>query len=266
MSLTIGIVCEGPSDYDLLRTVIDGIARDEDVFYHRLQPVDSLIDPLGNGWKGVWRWCEEYGGKLTQYFSEISPQIQYLIVQMDGDVSRKEREPHCACPPVVCPSAGEVHPLTCELCASERCPVALPCAAHEAAPSGYREHLEKLVFQWLRQSPDHPAILVTIPCDSTDAWIAAAYEGESCDYEQVEDPWRSIIAHSASYHGIRIPGRKKRQQTYAKLAERVCEEWDTVKERCVEAARFDRAIRCLCARESGKKSERNGKLPPAPQP
>lgn len=48
-------------------------------------------------------------------------------------------------------------------------------------------------------------IIVTIPCDSTDAWIVAAYD----DYDNVEqiiDPWKNIIAKAKYYHDVRVRG------------------------------------------------------------
>ena len=48
-------------------------------------------------------------------------------------------------------------------------------------------------------------IAITIPCDSTDAWVVAAYDGTD-DIETQEDPWKTIIAKKKTYHGIRVRG------------------------------------------------------------
>ena len=55
----IGIVCEGPTDYIILRDIIDTITG-ENHYYMQLQPEPDLIGKYGNGWKGVWRWCHEH--------------------------------------------------------------------------------------------------------------------------------------------------------------------------------------------------------------
>ena len=92
----IGIVCEGPTDFIILREVIDRIAG-ENHYYLQLQPEPDLSGRYGGGWKGVWKWCADYAGIYLQIMTEIEPQLDLLIIHMDGDVSRKERASHCSC-------------------------------------------------------------------------------------------------------------------------------------------------------------------------
>ena len=49
----IGIVCEGPTDYIILKKVIDLITNETN-YYVQLQPEPDLTGQYGNGWKGVW--------------------------------------------------------------------------------------------------------------------------------------------------------------------------------------------------------------------
>lgn len=242
---TFGIVCEGPTDFILLAAIIDEITQAEDNQYFRLQPNDSMTGPMGNGWKGVWKWCEEYGPQIEQYMKDASPEIQYLIIQIDGDVSRKEKELHCSCERTICPSKGTVSPLKCKTCSNDQCPIELPCDSHENQPAGYKVHLRSSIDKWLQQNEEKEAIIVVSPCDSTDTWVVAAHDDFADDYEAILDPWIAVVTHGAKYHGIRIPGKKKNQGAYQKLSERVCDEWDKVTERCAEAARFDSVIRSL---------------------
>ena len=51
----IGIVCEGPTDYIILKGVIDQITGAKNT-YVMLQPENDLTGKYGNGWKGVWKW------------------------------------------------------------------------------------------------------------------------------------------------------------------------------------------------------------------
>lgn len=51
MSKVIGIVSEGPTDYLVLKTVIDKITGTENRFLP-LQPESDLRGKYGNGWKG----------------------------------------------------------------------------------------------------------------------------------------------------------------------------------------------------------------------
>ncbi len=50
----------------------------------------------GNGWKGVWRWCKETES-IRMLIQEVQPGIDAVVIRMDGDVLRKEKEDHCLC-------------------------------------------------------------------------------------------------------------------------------------------------------------------------
>ena len=58
MSKVIGIVSEGPTDYLVLKTIIDKITGEENRYLH-LQPEADMMGRYGNGWKGVSKWCKE---------------------------------------------------------------------------------------------------------------------------------------------------------------------------------------------------------------
>ena len=51
-------------------------------------------------------------------------------------------------------------------------------------------------------------ICIVIPCDSTEAWIVAAYDN-TAKVEFIKDPWESVIAKRKTYHDIRISGKKR---------------------------------------------------------
>lgn len=241
MRKVIGIVSEGPTDYMVIKEVIDHITGETNE-YRRLQPEPDMAGRFGNGWKGVWRWCETTSGILDRLFHEVTPQLDLLVIQMDADVSRKEKEVHCQCETVECKSRERNHPLRCEKAIEGQCPIAIPCRKHLQNPKGYEEHLEKLIKKWLGDNIDNKDVLVTIPCDSTDAWILAAYR--DCDnVEMVENPWENIIAKKKAYHGIRIPGNKKRVSVYGQLLPRLCQQWEAVTEQCYSAKSFEDKVR-----------------------
>ena len=215
MRKVIGIVGEGPTDYMVLREVVDHITGEENE-YRRLQPEPDMAGRFGNGCKGVWRWCETTSDVLDKVFYGVTPHLDLLIIQMDADVSRKEREVHC--------------------------PVILPCGHHVQKPSGYEEHLEQLINIWLGNCPNNENILITIPCDSTDTWIVAAYQDYG-NVEEIKNPWESVIARKKEYHGIRISGNKKRASVYSQLLPRLCQQWERVVEQCYSARRFDDKVK-----------------------
>lgn len=232
---TIGFVCEGPTDVELLSAVTEHILQDR-ITPLFLQPEASLQGNLGNGWKGVWKWCKKHGGILDCYTQDATPKIDLMIIQMDGDVSRKERETHCLCVREICPAAGTVFPLECQ---EQNCPVILPCDKHRHGAEGYSTHLTEMIQNLIKAKI---APVCVIPCDSTDAWIVAAYEDLGA-VENIIDPWDTIISRSKDYHGIRIPGHKKNLTIYRSFLPTVCKNWSKVTQTCTQAHAFEAAIR-----------------------
>lgn len=241
MKKVIGIVSEGPTDYMVLKEVIDHITGIENE-YRRLQPEPDMAGRFGNGWKGVWKWCESTSEILDQFFYKIIPQLDLLVIQMDADVSRKEKEVHCQCKSELCELSGRVHPLTCKKIADNQCNVKIPCEEHGQNAEGYEKHLEALIRKWLGDHQSREDILITIPCDSTDAWIVAAYQ-EQKYVEMINNPWENVIARKKEYHGVRVPGSKKRTSVYSQFLPRVCHEWNLVAEQCYSARSFERKIK-----------------------
>lgn len=231
---TIGFVCEGPRDSDLLEAVIRHILK-EDITALYLQPEPSLLGENGNGWKGVWSWCHKNGSTLDQYMQGAIPKIDAIIIQMDGDVFRKEREVHCSCYAEECDKSGTIFPLRCLM---ESCPVAIPCPHHGAGIPGYVDHLQALIH---RHFPGQYLPICVIPCDSSDTWIVAACD-EYDNPEVIEDPWTNVISKKKEYFGIRVPGHKKTKAVYDKFIPIVCQNWDTIKSRCSQASRFHTII------------------------
>ncbi|MCD7825267.1 MAG: hypothetical protein LUH14_04815 [Clostridiaceae bacterium] len=241
----VGIVCEGPTDYILLQSVTDYVLGSNN-HYKLLQPEPNLMGEYGNGWKGVWKWCADNALIKGQIMKEIEPRLDFLIVQMDGDVSRKERISHCWCDSNVCALKGTQNPLNCDSMgrsARQDCPLTLPCADHERSAAGYQEHLKSLITVLLKDLED---TCVVIPCDSTDTWIAAAYD-KADNIEMVENPWETMIAKGKYYHGIRIPGKKKNISAYREMSVAVCDNWKEVKKLCTSAGCFESDIMRLAA-------------------
>lgn len=240
--INIGIICEGPTDYIILKNVINKITGENNCYF-QLQPESNLKGEYGNGWKGVWKWCIDNAPIKEQLMKQIQPTLDILVLQMDGDVSRKEKVSHCHCKSVICGHKGKRHPLECDAKkeAREACPIKLPCKDHEISVKGYIKHLEYLIGSWIGEADD---ICVVIPCDSTEAWIVAAYDSMS-NAEQIKDPWLNIISRKKYYHDVRISGNKKSVRLYEQFANIVCANWEEVAKLCVSAKHFERKIMFL---------------------
>lgn len=213
MKRVIGIVSEGPTDQMAIRTVIDRLTGEKNI-YRYIQPEQDARGEFGNGWKGVYRWCENNAELIPALFSQIMPRFDALIIHMDGDVSRKEKEVHCKCGSTECDHKDKTSPLDCIHVRNDRCPVQLPCSDHEDSPESYRAHLTSVIRQLVRSDDENEQLIITIPCDSTDAWIVAAFDDlkDSNDAEMIIDPWSNIISLKKEYHGIRVPGHKRAHQ------------------------------------------------------
>lgn len=239
MKKVIGIVSEGPTDYLVLKAVIDKITGEENR-YLPLQPEPDMLGRYGNGWKGVWRWCRETES-IGMLMQEVQPNIDAIVIQMDGDVVRKEKEVHCLCETTVCDDKGKVFPLYCKKVADRVCPAEIPCTGHENGISAIMGH-GKSVLESELENEDMTHIAITIPCDSTDAWVVAAYD-ELDDAEMIEDPWDRIIAKGKYYHGIRVRGSNKNTNTYQHFSGKVAECWNTVAEKCRSAEILEQEIK-----------------------
>lgn len=242
MRKVIGIVGEGPIDQMVLKAVINKVTGENNI-YRNIQPEQNMLGEFGNGWKGVYRWCETNAGLIPSLFSALSPALDLLIIQIDGDVGRKEKEVHCHCESTICPNANSTSPLLCKLVKAGNCPVLLPCKDHGSSPEGYRSHLENLLRSLIGSCAEEEKILIVIPCDSTDTWIVAAYEENIDDIEAVVDPWERIISVKKTYHGVRIPGHKKNTAIYRMFLPQIIQNWDQVTLHCQSARKMETDIR-----------------------
>lgn len=229
----IGIVCEGPTDYVILKSVIDTIIGESNRYF-QLQPEPDVIGRYVNGWKGVLKWCMDYAAIKKQLMNEVQPALDLLVIQMDGDVSRREKPVHCCCDFSVCPDRETFDPLYCD---TTKCPITLPCDRHGAPVSGYIEHLKELISSQLIDTDD---TCIVIPCDSLEAWIVAAYDGPA-NVEAIENPWENVIARGP-YHGVRIPRGKKSARIFAEFAPVVSQNWQQVTRLCQSARDFEQSI------------------------
>ena len=211
MKKVIGIVSEGPTDHMVLKAAIDRITGEE-----------------------------------NRYLS-LQPAIDAIVIQMDGDVIRKEKEAHCLCKSTACEDKRKVFPLYCAKVKDEKCPVELPCESHENGIKGRVDHGVSILTAAMGEA-DMTHISIVIPCDSTDAWVVAAYD-DIDDVESLVDPWKNIIAKKKHYHGIRVRD-KKNTYTYKSFSEKVVDQWSAVKEKCSTAMLFEQEVKRILMDDS----------------
>jgi len=152
-SIRIGIVCEGDRDYDLLCALIEELYPKHEFIFRLLQPDGFLNRELGNGWKGVWSWCRENGDRISEIALGIQPGYDLFIVQMDSDVSRNEKEAHCACHAVDCQFREKTNLPKCNY--TSTCAIRMPCPNHEQSVAARTEHLCSILSPYF---PDEIAV------------------------------------------------------------------------------------------------------------
>lgn len=245
---TIGIVCEGDRDNDMIKAVVAHFMEEEFQFLW-LQPSTEFGNiQNGSGWKGVWRWCRALSGSLHQYLTDIDPKIDLLIIQMDADVARCEKEAFCLAIDMKCPGQLQEDPLNCSIAKGGNCAQKLPPnGVCDGSVKERTDYLRKVITNLLALDGSE-SVVITIPCDSTDTWVLAAFEDGLTDAERIVDPW-SIITHRKEYHGIRIPKGKKSKKPYSQLIDHVCKNWALVKARCPQSLRFETDVKNALAKE-----------------
>ena len=92
--MTIGIVAEGPRDFEIIESIIKLVYPD--CICRILQP-DDLNVATYNGWKGVWQWCINSKQFIEELNNVLSHRIDLYIIQLDGDTIR-EKYIHCINP------------------------------------------------------------------------------------------------------------------------------------------------------------------------
>ena len=239
---TIGVVCEGDRDYEMITETITHFMNEE-YHYYWLQPNPEFGTENGNGWKGVWRWCISHSGNLGKYMRGITPAIDLIIVQMDADVARCEPEVYCHNIDISCPGQGHEDLLNCRIAKNNGCKQPLPPnSACDGTIQSRVVYLKSIIGGELCIQDGDP-VVITIPCDSTDSWVVAAFEDDSIEPETMDSPWDNLIAKKKDYHGIRVPGRRKGKKPYAAMIEKVCDNWERVKQRCTQAYDFEESVR-----------------------
>jgi len=154
----IRLVCEGPTDLEILKAALDAHLLGQDYQITMLQPDQSLYGgdagPHGGGWKGVRNWCRAAaaaGG--MEAVGALTTAVKLLVIHVDADIaSDPEHRTSKPCPP----------------------------------PGPTIEAVERIVLDWLGVSklPDHVALW--IPCMATEAWVLRALfpelpESAPCD-------------------------------------------------------------------------------------
>ncbi len=213
--LRVAIVAEGPTDLPILVAAIDAI--DGEIVPRFLQPPGDSIDattpggnagPLGGGWKGVRRWCQQARGSAQ--WDEALRSNDLVVIHVDADVA-SDPEVAVAAP---CPPAGDTV-----------------------------DALRPVILAWVGPPADARCVLC-VPSKASDAWLAAALElSPSAALECDMNP--ALLLKNAPGRPKAVSGHtpNKHAAGYRRLGAEVATRWSSVRAICSQAARFDAEVR-----------------------
>jgi hypothetical protein len=181
--MRIGIVCEGSTDFAVLRGVCTEILGRKDLSISLLQPrFDALAGRAGGapgpGWQGVRSFLRQAGPRLG-----AAPQ-DVIVVHVDADIRH------------------------------------LPEIKKQLGESADGEDLAPLcdhVKSWMAGSVPESVVIV-LPREAIEAWLCAVATRRA-DVERIEKPAEDL--RSAGVLGTRGEVAEKLASTYAMLAERL---------------------------------------------
>ena len=225
----IRVVCEGPTDLEVMRGILD-VHLQEEYVIHQLQPEGSLYGgdagPFGGGWKGVRSWCQATaaaGG--LEAVGALNPEVNLLVIHVDADIAAEsEFNTEQPCPPPMA-TVGEV---------------------------------EALVLGWLGLSTFPSRVAVCIPSKSTEAWILRALfptdeAAVSCSevppggpcVECIEEPARLLLHRKPKLVRLRKDRLRKLRKEYELSRGQLGKAWQDVVKNCASAARFNEQLNAI---------------------
>ncbi|MBI2567006.1 MAG: hypothetical protein HYV63_08260 [Candidatus Schekmanbacteria bacterium] len=186
---SVRLVCEGPTDLEVFRAVLDAHLDGADYGLSMLQPNGALYGgsagPHGGGWKGVRGWCQEVAAQGgVQAIGALSFDTDLLVIHVDGDIAgEKEHQVTQPCPP--------------------------PAATVLA--------VERLVCDWLGVASLPDRVVLWVPSMATEAWVLRSLfhglpESQSCLAPQAPPDCVECLADPATVLLGRLPKLVKRKQ------------------------------------------------------
>lgn len=182
--LRVAIICEGSSDYPVLRRVAEAVLAPEALTFREIQPDFDALQrkvpgALGPGWQGVRAFLGLPNLRVAAETSDI------LVVQVDADI-RSTRA------------------LASKLSARE-----------EHASADLLEPLCDHVKSWIGD-PLPESVVIVLPRESTETWLVAVHTKKK-SVETIADAAAELVSHKVLAADDR-GGPVKSRVRYAELA------------------------------------------------
>ncbi|MGB8920376.1 MAG: hypothetical protein WCC61_02505 [Pseudomonas sp.] len=221
--LRIALIAEGPTDRILIEAALSAIIPTPFVLT-LIQPEQTLdqVGGIGGGWGGVCEWCHRsvLRGKGVL---EDDPTLLYdlFIVHLDADVAGM-RYSDCRPPKDAVAQDNQWGQLPC----------ALPCPS----PQDSVTPLRTVLLSWLGNIAPGQRTIICIPSKAVESWLAAAVLPVGAPL------LNNIECNLNMENGLKILSKdlriKKGRTEYLKHARTVQQQWERVRELCVQAEIF----------------------------
>lgn len=215
----IAVVCEGPSDYYILETLLFALCPEVEEIQCLQPPLDCVGKPLDRtgGWSAVKQWCELNGPVLAELISgEYGPPLDALVIVLDVDIAI---------------AAGiEDPPKTLDVYATRR--------------------LCGVVKVWLRAAGRRRIphqVIIAIPAMAIEAWVIAVLFPRQKNPERLPSPTAFLVDKdrlTRNEEGKII----KPRLTYEGFGQHLATNIHRLRKRCAEANRFAEKIEKLSNR------------------
>ncbi len=217
-AVRIAIVAEGKTDFVVICAAIEAILQGVDFEPVLLQPdypVGDQAGPTGEGWGGVYRWCEQARSQGNGHVSGAPILAEAVVIQLDADVAAKDY------------SHAHLHDSAGDLPCEQACPPA----------QATTDRLRQVLLRWTGDSHLAEGFVFCTPSKSMETWVLAALFPNdkvmlTAGWECHPDPDGRLAVQPKS---LRI---SKSVAAYRGRSENIKDRWTAVRKMLSEAERF----------------------------
>ncbi|MEI7087744.1 hypothetical protein WCU61_16860 [Pectobacterium versatile] len=225
--LRIALIAEGSTDYPIIHAALRAFMPRP--FILTWLPLESKLTPIGEGWGGVLKMCEElkalHSGSLDDH-----PLLAYydmLIIHVDVDVSTKQYSDYGHTIATLARTKNWGH---------------LPCA-HQCPPvTSTVQSLSSVLDSWLLPMVRGSHTVYCLPAQSSGTWLAVATIPATQPIIQNSVECNTAVESMLAGGGGGVKKKykiKKNTLAYNKSAPQLTNNWDYVKGICTQAQKFE---------------------------
>ena len=221
--LRVALVAEGPTDRIVIEAAIANLLGNRSYVLRQLHPEESLaFGPLGTGWGGVYRWCQQAAGRSLGALRNDPLFVMYdvLVLHLDADVADSRYS-----------EANIVETVE-----------DLPCAQPCPPPSATTDLLRKVLLRWAGETAMPPRTVLCTPSKSAEAWVLKALFPK--DKAVIGSTLECLPDPEARFGQQPVTQRiKKTTRDYQARASDLKEAWPRIETSLSEAKRFSEDFR-----------------------